>query len=295
MMRPAGPLVMAFCLALTLLGCAPRARTDAGRLQVTVSVLPQKYLVERIGGDHVAVNVLVGPGDEPHSYEPVAEQLRALTRSAVCFTVGVEFEAAWMDRFLSANRAMEVVDTTAGIDLLPIEEHGHSDADAAHEGLDPHVWVSPRRAAQMARTIADTLVRLDPAHEDAYRANLAAFLADVEALDAEIRAELAGVEGRKFMVFHPAWGYFAADYGLEQVAIEVGGQEPSAAELAAILTEARASGIRVVFAQPSLSTRSAETIAREIGGRVVAIDPLAEDWLANLRQVAAALAEALAD
>ncbi len=222
-------------------------------------------------------------------------KLRALSRSAVYFTVGVEFEAAWMDRFRSANRQMEIVDTTAGIDLLPMVDHGH-DGGAAHAGeeRDPHVWTSPRRAAQMARTICEALVRLDAAHADDYRANLAALEEDITALDADIRTTLAGAQGAQFLVFHPAWGYFAADYGLHQVPIEVGGQEPSAAELAATIKTARAEGIRVVFAQPNLSTRSAETIAAELGGRVVLVDPLAEDWLSNLRRVAEALAAAVA-
>ncbi len=282
---------------LAAAGCS-RGAPPAGAgdlLQATVSVLPQKYLVERVGGGHVAVNVLVGPGAEPHTYEPVASQLRALSRSAVYFTVGVEFEAAWMDRFRSANRQMEIVDTTAGIDLLPMVDHGH-DGGAAHAGeeRDPHVWTSPRRAAQMARTICEALVRLDAAHADDYRANLAALEEDITALDADIRTTLAGAQGAQFLVFHPAWGYFAADYGLHQVPIEVGGQEPSAAELAATIKTARAEGIRVVFAQPNLSTRSAETIAAELGGRVVLVDPLAEDWLSNLRKVAEALAAAVA-
>ncbi len=291
--------VLAVALAMVLIGSACSRQPAAApaptgdRLQVTVSILPEKYLVERVGGDHVVVNVLVGPGDEPHSYEPVAEQLRALSRSVVYFTVGVEFETAWMDRFRSANPALEIVDTRAGIQLLP--EPDQPAARSTGEGLmDPHIWLSPRRAGQMAGNMADALIRLDPAHEADYRANLAAFMADVDALDGEIRTTLAGVSGHKFLIFHPAWGYYAADYGLEQIAIEVGGQEPSAAEMAAIVSEAEKSNIRVVFAQPNLSTRSAEAIATEIGGHVVLVNDLAEDWLENLRRVTSALAEGLA-
>jgi zinc transport system substrate-binding protein len=143
--------------------------------------------------------------------------------------------------------------------------------------------------------MAATLAELDPTHATAYAANLAALERDIAALDADLRATLAGVQGRKFMVFHPSWGYFARDYGLEQIAVEVGGQEPSAQELAALITTARAEGIRVVFAQPEFNTANATTIAREIGGEVLLISPLAEDWLDNLRTVADAFGSALAE
>jgi zinc transport system substrate-binding protein len=277
-------------VALVAVACvAPPAAAPGGNdaLQVTVSVLPQKYLVERIGGGRVAANVMVGPGDEPHSYEPRPEQLRALSRSVAYLATGVEFEDAWMSRIADANRAMEIVDTTAGIERVPL---------AGHAGeMDPHVWVSPRRARIQAENIHDALARLDPVHAEEYAANLAALLADIDDLEGEMRAALDGARGRRFLVFHPAWGYIAEDFGLVQVAIEVGGQEPSAAEMADILALARTEGIHVVFAQPSLSTRAAETIAAEIGGRVVLVDPLAEDWLNNLRTVASALAEAFAE
>jgi len=122
---------------------------------------------------------------------------------------------------------------------------------------------------------------------------LEAFLSDIDRLEEDIRASLRGVRNRKFIVFHPSWGYFANDFGLEQVAIEVGGQEPSAAELASLIEFAKREGIDVILAQPQFSRRSAETIAREIGGEVLLIDPLALDRLDNLSQVARAMAAVL--
>ena len=241
---------------------------------------------------------MVGPGDNPHTYEPKPDQLKTLSDAAVYFATGVEFEDVWMQRIAGANRAMRVVDTTVGIERLPMAAHQdegeETDGGQTEGGLDPHVWTSPRLAAQQARVMAAALAELDPAHAADYAANLAALEADIAALDAELRATLAGVQGRKFMVFHPSWGYFARDYGLEQIAVEVGGQEPSAQELAALITTARAEGIRVIFAQPEFSTTDAETIAREIGGEVLLISPLAENWLDNQRAVADAFSSALA-
>ncbi len=261
----------------------PAGAGEGERLRVVVSILPQRYFVERIGDGYVDVSVMVLPGESPATYEPKPDQLRALSEAAVYFSIGVPFERAWMEKIAAANPAMRIVGTSQGITRMG-EETGNP---------DPHIWLSPRLVKVQARTICDALVELDPAHEAAYRANLAAFLDDVDALDADIRAALEGVTQRKFMVFHPSWGYFARDYGLEQIAIEVGGQEPSAAELSALIAQARAEGIRVIFAQPEFSTRAAETIAREIGGEVLLISPLAPDWLDNMRRVAETFARVL--
>ncbi len=285
-------------VSLFTIGCGSQeTEPQSERLQVSVSILPQQYFAERIGGDLVSTNVMVGPGETPHSYEPSAEQLVALSRSALYFRIGVEFEDAWMDRITDANTEITIVDTTAGIDYLPIAsdagEHAEGDGDEHEEHLDPHIWLSPKRVKSVARSMADALAAADPSHRETYEANLAVFLSDIDALDQEIAASLDDLDNRRFLVFHPAWGYFAADYGLEEIPIEAGGQEPSAAELADIIALARQDGIRVIFAQPTMSTRTAETIADEIDGRVLLIDPLAEDWLGNMRQVAGVFAEVL--
>jgi zinc transport system substrate-binding protein len=144
----------------------------------------------------------------------------------------------------------------------------------------------------MAAALAQTLARLDPAHTGRYAANLAGLAAELDALDRELAATLAPLRGRRFLVFHPAWGYFAHAYGLEQVAVERGGKEPGPKALAALADDARRSGIRTVFVQPQFSQRTAETLAAAIGGRVVAVDPLAKDYPASLRAAARALVEA---
>jgi zinc transport system substrate-binding protein len=266
-----------------LVGCgAGTAPESDAVLMVTVSILPQRFFVERIGGEWVEADVMVLPGDSPATYEPEPAQLKALSEADAYFSIGVPFEGAWLDRIASANRRMLMVDTAEGIDRV-----------GSADNPDPHIWLSPRLVKIQARTIHEALVALDPAHEDVYRANLDAFTAEIDELDADIRAALADVEQRKFIVFHPSWGYFASDYGLEMISVEVGGQEPSAAELAKLIVQAKRENIRVVFAQPEFSTSAAETIAAEIGGRVLLISPLAEDWLDNIRKVAETFAEVL--
>ncbi|MBN2007264.1 MAG: zinc ABC transporter substrate-binding protein [Anaerolineae bacterium] len=287
-------------VALALLaGCASQpSQPKDGKLHVTVSIVPQQYFVERIGGDYVAVAVMVEPGASPATYEPKPEQLRSLSGAVAYFSIGVPFENAWLDKIAAANSKMVVVDTSAGIERLPMTAHHHEgeagDEEEEAEGvLDPHIWISPELVKVQARNIYNALVELDPEHAEAYKTNLDAFVADIDALEAEIRTTLSGLESKRFMVYHPAWGYFAADFGLEQIAIELGGQEPSAQELAELIEHARAENIRVIFVQPEFSTTDAETIAKEIGGEVLPISPLAPDWLDNLRRVAQTFADAL--
>jgi len=286
-----GLLLVTALLLLGVTACGngddePTAVEDTGRpFAVTVSILPQKYFVERIAGSHAVVTIMVPPGGSPATYEPKPDQLTALSQAAVYFRIGVPFEDAWMQRFAAANSAMLIVDTRENLSLRYWED--------APDKADPHIWLSPVEVKAQAQTIENTLAELDPGHAAEYQANLDAFVADVEALEADIRRTLKGVAARKFIVFHPAWGYFARDFDLDMIPIEVGGQEPSAAELADLVTRAQAEGVKVIFAQPEFNTGAAKTIADQIGGEVLLISPLAPDWLNNLRSVAATFAEVL--
>ena len=283
-------------MLLILPGCQRQVvSTSKANLEITVSIAPQEYFLKRVGGERVAVTVMVQPGASPATYEPKPAQLRALSRADAYMSIGVPFEDAWLERIAGANPDMLIVDTARGIQRRPMETRSDqgSQGDGERANLDPHIWLSPRLVRIQAQNIAGTLIDLDPAHRADYEANLQLFLADVDALENDIRGTLTGVKSRKFMVFHPSWGYFADDFGLEQLAIEIGGQEPSAQELAELITEAREEKIHVILAQPEFSTKAAETIAKEIDGQVLKISPLAEDWPANLRSVAQTFAEAL--
>lgn len=278
-------------------------------LQVTVSIVPQEYFVKRIGGDRVSVNAMIQPGTDPHTYEPKPEQLKTTARSQAYFKIGVSLEDAWKDRLNSVNQQMLIVDTSQGVDKIPLtaehdhdhdhdhnHDHDHAKAKTEQAGkntLDPHIWLSPKRVKAQAKTIYQTLAQLDPGQEAIYRANLEKFSQELDALDQEIRQNLAGVKNKKFMVFHPEWGYFAQDYGLEMIAIEIDGNEPSAAQLSQLIKQAKKENIKVIFTQPEFSQKSAETIAREIGGQVIPISAFAENWSENLRQVSQKMATVL--
>jgi zinc transport system substrate-binding protein len=260
----------------------------AERLPVFVSIIPQKYFVQQIGMDLVDVHVMVGPGASPATYEPKPKQMARLSKAVIYFSIGVPFENAWLDKIAAANPRMNVVHTDRSIQKIPMEVHDHHyDRESGASGiLDPHIWLSPVLAKIQAKSIRDALQDAIPTHRSELEANFQAFASRIDQLDHRLRSMLKGKHGLQFMVFHPAWGYFARTYDLEQLPIEFEGKNPKPAELQAMITHARQNGIKVVFVQPQFSTKSAELVAKEIGGEVVFADPLAEDWLANLQEVA---------
>ncbi|MCB9517158.1 MAG: zinc ABC transporter substrate-binding protein [Candidatus Latescibacteria bacterium] len=291
--------VSARALALAaLLALALPAPGGAAPLRVAVSVLPEQAFVSAVAGSLATVDVLVGPGRSPATYEPTPRQMASLADAALFLPMGVPFEQAWLPRLTAAAPGLRVVDlvAAAGIERLTLHGHSHGDAPASPAGaeLDPHLWTDPRLVARLLPPLADALCAADPAHCDAFRAGAAAYADTLAALDAELRAILAPVRGRRFLVFHPSWGYFAAAYGLEQVAIEHEGKEPGARALANVIDAARASGLRTIFVQRQFASGAARAVADAIGGDVIAVDPLAADYCANLRRTARIMAAALA-
>jgi len=302
-----------FLLLISTVGPAV-GRTES--LRVFTGVVPIRTCVEKIGGEHVDVRAMVRPGYNPHTYDPTPQQIAALSKAVLYVRTGVPFEDAWMARIRSANPAMQILDARSGIELHEMEAHGHGDEgdddtqgpsdhgrhkdhhghaadhadDAHHHESDPHVWTDPRLVKHMVGNIRAKLAELAPAHVADFARNHAAYVAELEALDRELRALLEPLPNRKFMVFHPAWGYFARAYGLTQIPIEQAGKEPGPRALTELIEQAKREQVQVVFVQPQFSRKSAAQVARAIGGRVVTIDPLAADYAANLREVARQIA-----
>jgi len=268
-------------------------------LKITVSILPQKYFVEKIGGDRVEISVMVLPGSNPATYEPKPRQMVNLTQSKLYFAIGVPFESTWLKKLAQASPQMRIVPTQAGIEKIPMKtihsHHGNEEGPAPGTGArDPHIWLSPPLVIVQARNILNALLEADPGNRGLYEANYKRFIMELAELDLKIaRLFSERSADRRFMVYHPAWGYFAKTYGLVQVAVEAEGKQPTPKALQRLIGEARRDGIKAVFVQPQFSTKSAETIAHAIGGRVIVADPLAPDWEKNLLQVAEEFASAL--
>jgi zinc transport system substrate-binding protein len=285
----------------------------AGKPVVFVSINPQKYFVQRIGKDLVDIQVMVQPGASPASYEPKPRQMAAIAKTLIYFSIGVPFEEVWLNKIASSNPNMMVVQTEHGIQKIPMADHHHHRGAADHREtdghaenkhgnvenqrdhgiLDPHIWLSPPLVMIQARTILEALQKVDPVHRSDYEANYKAFISEISKLDTELRNIFSSKQGLQFMVFHPAWGYFADTYGLKQIPVEIEGKNPKPAQLKDLIEYANRNEINVIFVQPQFSAKSAEVIARGIGGQVVFADPLAEDWSVNLRKVAREIRAAL--
>lgn len=271
---------------------------------IYVSVAPQKYLLERIAGDTLQIEVLVQPGHNPHSYDPSARQMARLAKADMLMSTGVPFEQVWLPRIRRLNPGLQIVDTLSPnlkTDLSE-DEHkhdhdsdndhaGHDDHGHEHSGQDPHVWMDPIKAIAQAGQMKQALAKAYPALADQFNQGYGRLEAELTALDAEVHLALEAYEGRTFMVFHPAWGHFAARYHVEQVAIEYQGKSPSARQLVSLSERAKAEKIKVILVQEQFNQKPAERIAANIDARVVQANPLPEDLPAAIRSLTQQLLE----
>jgi len=285
-------------LALTAAACAAPARpADEGAageqatagdqpapvLHAVASLPPLAWLVEQVGGERVAVTVLLPPGSSPHTFEPSPRQLAAFDEADLFVAVGhpdLAFEHRQVERLLRQRP-----------DLAVVRLAGEDDVDAP--GSDPHLWLDPRRMDEAAQRLAATLSRLDPRGAVLYRSRLAALRADLTALDRRLADRLGSAPRHRFFVQHPAWGPLAAAYGLDQVALEHEGKEPSPKLLVQRIEEGRAAGVTTIFVERGAAQRAARVFAAETGAEIVVLDPLAADWAAEMQRTADALARAL--
>lgn len=289
------PMLIMITSVVCLYGSfADSAEPTERPLCVYVSIPPQKYFVERVGGEYVDVSALLPPGQSPATYEMTPKQMVGLGKARVLFRIGVPFEKQVVAKIGATLTDLNIVDTRKGIDLrLMASPHHDESCDHEHDAQDPHIWMNPRLAKVQARIICEELSRLDPAHKEAYEKNLRAFEADLDRVDATIAAKLAPLQGREFFVFHPAYGYFADAYGLTQVAVQAGGKTPTAKQLGALIRQAKEAGVKLIFVQPQFDKSSAKAVAEAIGGVVTPMDPLAESYLNNLLEMADKIEKAL--
>jgi len=266
--------------------------------QVTVSIVPQKYFVKKIAKDKIKVNVMVPPGSSPATYEPKASQMRDLSKSEAYFFLRMPFSKPWLSKFQAANENMLMVDTTHGIKRIPMVGHHHHGEhhekehdDHEHKGMvDPHIFLDPVLVKIQAKTIYETLVKIDNPNKAFYKKNYKLFIKELNGLNSKIKNILKPYKNKPFMVFHPAWGYFSKRYGLKQIPIEMEGKEPKPKQLAKLVEEAEEHNIKIVFVSPQFSQAGAKAIARSIHGKTAVINPLSYKWENNLIKVAKSIA-----
>lgn len=272
-------LLFALATCVSLTSCATKQPTDEKTLYV--SILPLRSIVEGIVGDDFRVEVLVPPGASPETFEPTPRQFAALNRARAIFNVGlIDFETTLLDKIPDRGK---VVDLSRGIELIE-GSCAHSTAPAGHthaHGIDPHVWTSPKALQRMAGNAYEAIRALCP-DSVKYEANYMRLVDTLRELDARTLAKVADSGVRYFVIYHPALTYYARDYGIEQVAIEEDGKEPSARRLAEIIRKGREDGVCKILYQSQFPVSVVETVARDMGAAPVEIDPLCEDVVANI-------------
>jgi len=296
------PLAVALAALFALLPLsaahASRQPADRGKPTVAVSVAPQAWLVERLGGDEVNTLVVVDQGSSHETFQPTDRQATNLNRAAIYFRVGLNIEHGPWFNALQRSGKVKIVDVAADIPKRELEghddhhhHHHHHGHACSHDGTDPHIWTAPEPLRIQARTMAKAMEEAGLVPSDVLRERLAAVEKELDELDADLRRILEPCRGKAFFVFHPSWGFLADAYGLRQIPIERSGKPPADHELTEIQRHARAEGITTIFVQPQIPSRAAEAVASAIGGRVESLDPMRPDVLVNLRHVAQRLAE----
>jgi zinc transport system substrate-binding protein len=279
-----------YLLIPLLVSCNPPGHTG-NKPVITVSISPFKYFVETIGGNDFAINVMVPSGADPHIYEPAPTQITALSRSVAYICDGyLGFEMTWLDRFYEANTKMKKLTLAQNIEL--IRAAGSHAGDHA-EGADPHYWVSPKSAYSMAASVKALLCELNPGGSEKYEKNFSVLSDTIASIDKKARELFDGFKGKAFMIFHPALGYIARDYNLVQLSVENEGKEPSPSSMKELIDRATEMNIKFIFIQKGFDTKNAGAIASETGATLRSIDPLGDDWRANVTDILNAIHESL--
>lgn len=320
-------------LMIALISCSKKQEGTSGKnkLTVFVSILPQKFFVEKIVGDKAEVITMVAPGFSPATYEPKPAQMQKLSSAKIYFSIGVPFEKSWLKKIQDANPQMIVVKTQKNVPLrkmdtlIELEEgheshkeehkheedehhkekadhdeehhekgdHDHEEHHHHHGGLDPHIWLSPSLVKIQAKNILDAVIKIDSKNKEYYIKNYNTFIKELTSLSQEIKQELSKIKEKNILVFHPAWGYLADEFAFKQIPIEIEGKSPSAKQLAKIIDLAKKKKIKVIIIQKQFSRKEAISIAKEIGAKVITLNPLAKDYYLNLKEISKTLKKEL--
>ena len=272
-----------FAVAFILAACEGTKREKP---VVTVTIEPLRYFVEQIAGDKVSVTTLVPKGSSPETYEPTAQQMVNMSKSALFVKVGnLGFERTWMEKLNTLTSHITIVDTSEGIEYVSASDRGIT---------DEHTWMSTKNALVIAHNIYLALTKVDSSSSVYYKERYDSLVASINKLNSTITQQLKSIDNRSFIIYHPALTYFAKDYSLTQLALEEDGREPSAASLAKLITNAKKLGTKLMFVQKEFDNRNREIITIETGVKTVDINPLDYNWDKQMTLVANALADTTA-
>lgn len=294
-------ILLSFFFVLLLSACGGK-QTDEKIVSVTIE--PQRFFAEKIAGDRFKINCIVPAGQSPETYDPTPQQMIRLGKSLAYLQIGqIGFEQAWMNKIRENNPQLKIFDTSEGMNFLTDTEeddHDHGEGDEHHHhhhpgGIDPHIWSSIGGAKVVAWNTLNAFIALDPDHTDYYWQNYNRLLDEIEKTGAEIKQMLDPLIARTFIIYHPALTYFAEEFDLTQLCIEMDGKEPSPAQLKKLVETARKNDAHVVFIQQEFDQKNAELIAKETGCRLTVINPLDYHWAKEMIHIAKALADGQTD
>lgn len=282
-------IILVLVIMLFLISaCEQSSSISDNKLTVAVSIVPQATFVKEIAGDLVDVVTMIPPGSSAETYAPTPRQLQSFSNAAIYFTIGVPPE--------EANILPKAKDFNSNLVIVPLAERVaqvYPDLEISPGERDPHIWLSPKRVKVMVDVIASELSALDPDNKDTYNKNAQSFKEQLDKVNARIKESLSNLPVNTIIVYHPAFGYFADEYGLEMIALEEEGKEASPQNFRNIIDLAKEKGIKVIFYQAEVDSRQAEAFANEIGGKTEMIEPLAPDYIENLDRMANTFKEVL--
>jgi len=270
--------LMKLCLLALLLVTSITYADTATKINVFVSILPQQDFVRQVGTEYVDVHVMVGPGQNPATYEPTTQQMVTLAKADIYFSIGVPFEKAWLNKIRKSNPDLIVIECCES--LSDLDAHSHD-----NEMTDPHVWTSPRKVIQIVKLIKKSLSDFDTQKSSDYEKSASVFIIELNKLDENIKSRIAGVKQRHLIVSHPSWSYFAEEYDLIQISIEQEGKEIQARSMVKLIKFAKEKKIKALFVQSQFNNKAAKTIARELGAVAFELDPLALNYIENMNKI----------
>jgi len=286
---------------ISMFSCGDNVKVVNTKPIIYVSIAPQKYMVEKIAGDVFIVKDLLPSGASPATFEPSPMQLRELSSAIAYFRIGhIGFEKAWMERIQNANQTMQVFDQSQGVDFIEADHsHDHHSHEHKHDhnhfGTDPHIWVSASQMQVQIENIKNALVNLMPDSAKYFTDNYEKLKVVLVDTDKKIMGMFHNVERKTYMIYHPAMSYFARDYGLEQLPLEYEGKEPSGKYMIDLINKSKKLGIKTIFIQKQFPEDKAKAIAKELGAKVVKIDPLAYQWPDNMIYMAEQIQKSLVE
>lgn len=288
-MRLKPVLIIALVLILSLItACSQSGPVSNDKPTIAVSIVPQATFVKEVAGDLVEVITMIPPGSSPETYSPSPKQLESFSKASIYFSIGVPSETAnILPRVTDLNPDMKIADLAKHVSEI------YPDIEFAPGERDPHIWLSPKRAKVMIDVISEELSALDPTNKEVYGENAERYKKQLDDVDAKIKESLSGLSSKMFIAYHPAFGYFADDYGLQMIALEEEGKEAAPQTFKEIVDLAKENDIKVIFYQAEVDSRQSKAFAEEIGGSTEQIAPLAPDYIENLEKMADTFAKVL--